>query len=211
MPSEKRKGLLDKAAREYAESVSLVRPYLKERGLTDDVIERWQLGCVLDPLPGHEKYRRWLSIPYITRAGVLEMKFRCVEDHDCEENGHKKYLCETGSKTFLFGAMSFWVDSPFICVTEGELDAVACDVAGLPAIGVSGTAKWQKHWQYCFEGYEEVIVLADGDKAGEKLASNVSNHVHTARVLTFPAGGDVNAYLVEHGADALRRKVLGDG
>jgi DNA primase len=200
---------LDTATREYHESVALAKTYLVEtRGFDEEAIDYWQLGYVYEPLPGHERFKGYLSIPYLTKAGCVAIKFRCIKcDGPCEN--HPKYDSEAGGGTYLFGALSFWVDSPFICVTEGELDAIACGMAGLPAVGISGASKWLKRWQYCFEGYDEVIVLADGDKPGERLASNVSNACHNARVLTFPAGSDVNAYLVEHGADALRRKVLG--
>jgi DNA primase len=210
MHSEGRRRLLTQATTEYAECVDLARTYLRGRGLTDEVIDRWQLGCVLDPLPGHERWHMWLSIPYLTKNGPAEMKFRCIRDEcDHSDHGKRKYDSEKGAKTLIFGAMSFWKDSRFICVTEGELDAIACDVAGLPAVGISGATKWLSHWQYCFEGYEEVIVLADGDQAGEKLASNVLLHVHNGRVITFPKDEDVNSFLIQHGPQALRQKVLG--
>lgn len=189
--------------------MALATTYLKGRGFDDEAIDYWQLGYVLDPLPGHERFKGYLSIPYLTRAGTVALKFRCIKcEQPCE--GHPKYDSEAGAGTYLFGAQNFWVDSPFICVTEGELDTIACSVAGLPAVGVSGASKWQKHWQYCFEGYEDVIVLADGDKPGEKLASNVGNACNNSRVITFPPGEDVNSFLVEHGPEALRTKVLGN-
>lgn len=208
LPSQKRRALLDKATTEYAECVDVARTYLAGRGLTDDVIGRWQLGYVLDPLPGHERFKNYLSIPYLSKAGTLAVKFRCIRcTEKCE--GHPKYDSEAGIGTYLFGSLSFWRQSPIICVTEGELDAIACDVAGLPAVGISGATKWLSHWQYCFEGYEEVIVLADGDKAGDKLASNVTSHVYASREVRFPDGEDVNSFLVAHGPQALREKVLG--
>jgi DNA primase len=208
LPSVKRRRLLDQATREYAESVDLAKTYLADRGFDEETIEYWQLGYVYEPLPGHDRFKGYLSIPYVTRAGTVALKFRCITCIDkCE--GHPKYDSESGAGTYLFGAQNFWVDSPLMCVTEGELDAIACSVAGLPAVGVSGATKWQGHWSYCFEGYEDVIVLADGDEPGRKLASNVSAHVDTSRVITFPPGEDVNSYLIQYGPEALKVKVLG--
>ncbi|SRR6266496_361738 len=213
LPSVKRRSLLDRATKEYAECVDLARTYLREsRGLTDEIIDRWQLGYVLDPLPGHERFKGYLSIPYLSRAGTMAMKFRCIKcEGKCE--GHPKYDGEKGQGLFLFGALQFWVDSRFICVTEGELDAVACDVSGLPAVGIPGGTNWKPHWQYCFEGYEEVIGLQDGfkagDKARDKFASNVGQSIYHARVVQFPDGEDVSSFLVQHGPQALRAKVLG--
>lgn len=174
------------------------------------MIDAWQLGYVLDPLPGHERFKNYLSIPYLSKSGTLEMKFRCLQEHDCAApRKHPKYDSEKGAGTYLFGSLSFWRQTRYICITEGEMDAIACDVAGLPAVGISGASKWLPHWQYCFEGYEEVIVLQDGDKAGEKLASNVGQSIYHARVVQFPDGEDVSSFLVQHGPQALREKVLG--
>lgn len=224
LPSGKRRKSLDRATKEYAESVALAQTYLKGRGFDEETIDYWQLGYVFEPLPGHERFQGYLSIPYATKAGTIELKFRCIQDHDCKEHesevrertgnkyySHPKYDSAAGAGTYLFGAHNFWVDSSIICVTEGELDTIACSMAGLPAVGVSGATKWQGHWSYCFEGYEDVIVLADGDDPGKRLASNVSNACQNARVIQFPPGSDVNAYLIEHGPEALRAKVLGHG
>ena len=211
LPSLKRRALLDKATSEYNECVEIALPYLEARGLSLDVANKWKLGYVLDPLPGHERFKGYLSIPYLTRAGTVAIKFRCIQDHDCKQEKHPKYDSEKNAGTYLFGAMSFWKDSSIICVTEGELDAIAADVAGLPAVGISGATKWLSHWQYCFEGYDEVIVLADGDEAGEKLTSNVMGSVHNGREVRFPDGEDVSSFLVKHGPEALRERVLGHG
>lgn len=214
LPSQKRRALLDKATTEYAECVDLARTYLRERGLTDEVIDRWQLGYVLDPITGHERFKGYLSIPYVTRAGTVAMKFRCIK---CEGScvGHPKYDSEKGTGTFLYGAPDLMVDSSVICVTEGEIDKLSCNVAGLPAVGIPGGTKWQQHWAYCFEGFEEVIALQDGfkegDKARDKFSSNVSANVHNSRIVEFEPGEDVNSYLVKHGPEALRERVLGRG
>jgi len=211
LPSPKRRALLDQATEEYNESLALALNYLTSRGLDEETAQRWKLGYVLDPLPGHERFKGYLSVPYLTKAGTVAMKFRCIRDHQCE--GHGKYDGEKGQGTFLFGAMSFWVDSPFICLVEGELDAISCSIAGLPAVGVPGGSQWRTHWQFCFEGYDEVIALQDGFKEGDKardtFASNVTSRLHNVRVVEFAAGEDSNSFLVEHGPQALREKVLG--
>ena len=195
---------------QYAECVALARDYLINRGFSDEWIEKFQFGFVLDPVPGHEQMKDRLSIPYVTPAGVVNIKFRCIKDHggDCKkDHGHEKYYAASGAGTFLYGAESFWADSSYICITEGELDRAAAVMAGMPAVGIDGATKWLPHWAYCFEGYEEVVVLRDPDKAGEKLASNVSAALHTGcRVITFPEGEDVNSYFVKHGAQALRER-----
>lgn len=207
MPSPKRRSLLARAVSEYAECVEIAQDYLTSRGFTAEVVQQWQLGYVLDPLPGHERFKGRLAIPYLTPAGPVKLKFRCLQNHDCKDEGHPKYDQESSSGTYLYGANDFALDSSFICITEGELDKLSLSVAGVPSVGIDGANKWLPHWAYCFEGYEEVIVLEDGDEAGAKFVRNVTHHLYNTRVITFPEGEDVNSYLVEHGPEALRRKV----
>lgn len=217
LPSPKQRALLDRSTSEYAECVDLARDYLTSRGFETEWIDKFRFGYVLDPVPGHEMMKGRLSIPYVTPAGVVNIKFRCIEDHGVGEDGvprsckkdfgHEKYYAASGAGTYLYGIESFWADSPYICITEGELDRCTAVMAGMPAVGVDGATKWQAHWQYCFEGYEEVVVLRDGDKAGEKLADNVTSHLYTGvRVITFPDGEDVNSIYVKYGAQALRER-----
>lgn len=210
LPSQKRRGLLAKATSQYAASVEHAMTYLAARGIREEAIAKWQLGYVLEPMPGHENMRGRLAVPYLTPHGPVLIKFRCIQDHNCGELGHGKYIYETGSTTYLFGVLSFRPDSRIICVCEGELDAISADIAGLPAVAVPGIENWKPHMQYCFEGYEEVIVLQDGDQAGVKLANAVARSCENTRVVTFPSGSDVNQVLVEHGPAALRQRVLGE-
>lgn len=205
LPSKRRKESLAKAVMKYSAQVDQAETYLKGRGISLEVAEHFELGVVCDPQPGHEKVDGWLAIPYVTPTGVVDIKFRCMEDHDHREHGHPKYIGETGSRSRLFGVTLFQVDSPVICICEGELDVIAAyGLADIPAVGVSGTTKWAAHWPFCFEGYDEVIVLKDGDQAGDRLANSVTHSVYNSRVVPMPDGHDVNSFIFEHGAQALR-------
>ena len=185
----------------------MAQSYLTSRGFSAETAKHWQLGYVLDPLPGHERMKGRLAIPYLTPAGPVHIKFRCIQDHVCDEHGHKKYDSEAGHPTRMFGVQSFQADSTFICLTEGELDTIAAGVAGLPSVAIPGVKTWKPHMRYCFEGYDEVIVLQDGDSAGSKLGDSVMRDVHTVRIVQMPEGSDVNQYLVDHGPKALRERV----
>lgn len=135
------------------------------------------------------------------------MKFRCLQDHDCKEFGHEKYDAEGGYSTRMYGVLSFGIDSPFIAVCEGELDAlVATECAGIPAVALPGVNAWKPHYQYMFEGYSDVIALVDGDDAGRKLGDKVTNALDNARMVVMPNGLDVNSFVQQHSAQALRQR-----
>ena len=180
------------------------------RGIPEHVAYEHGLGVVRDPLPGHERQEGWLVIPYLSPGGVLDLKYRCMEDHDHQAAGHPKYIGETGSTAKLYGVNAFREDSPVLGITEGELDAVvATSVVGLPSIGISGANKWCSWWSHCFEGYEEVIVLQDGDEAGEKLSKTVGANLYNCNVRIVPmwTGEDVSSSVLTRGIEAVRERI----
>lgn len=178
--------------------------YLTSRGLGPDAAGTFRLGVVQRALPGHEQYRGRLVIPYLTPAGVVNIRFRCAEAHECE--GHPKYLSAEGAGTNLFNVLDLKKDSPFVCVAEGEIDTMSLSLAGLPAVGVPGVDTWQKHFSRCLEDFEVIYAFGDGDKAGGKFSNFLARETR-ARPIRMPAGEDCNSIYVKEGADGLRRLI----
>lgn len=176
--------------------------YLASRGLGPAAVNTYRLGVVRRPLAGHEQYQGRLAIPYLTPAGVVNIRFRCLSSHECD--GHPKYLSADGAGTNLFNVLDLKKDSPFICVAEGEIDTMSLSLAGLPAVGVPGVDAWQKHFSRCLEDFEVIYAFGDGDKAGSKFSSFLARETR-ARPIRMPPGDDCNSLYVKGGADALRR------
>lgn len=213
LPSQKQRQYLHKAIAEYSASVQDGMRYLAEvRGLTLEMAQKWRLGIVSEPLPGHERFKGRLAIPYRTPSGPVGMVFRCILDHDCRDHGGNKYDMVSGDKRRLFNVHALHVDVPQLVLCEGEMDAIAAtSIGGVMAVGVPGARNWRSHWQYLFDGYDEVIVAADGDKDGKELAERVKDALSNARVVQMPDGHDVNSYLVEHGAEQFRKYIEVEG
>lgn len=208
LPTSKRRNYLDKATETYAQELPQVAPYLESRGIDVDTAGRWKLGYVAAPLGGHEDYANRLAIPYLTPAGTVSIKFRCVAHADCRSMNCVKYLGEPGESDRLFGVWNFRKDSARIAICEGELDTVvATSVVGIPAVGIPGASKWRKYWDYLFEGYDEVLILRDGDKAGRDMAETVAGRLPNSRVVKMPEGHDVSSYVAESGVDALNERI----
>jgi DNA primase len=175
--------------------------YLKTRGLLSPEAARFRLGLVTSPLAGDEQYRGRLAIPYLTPAGPVNIRFRCAQQHECD--GHPKYLSREGAGTNLFNVLDLKRDSPFICVAEGEIDAMSLSLAGLPAVGVPGVDTWQKHFSRCLEDFEVIFAFGDGDKAGSKFSNFLARETR-ARPIRMPNGKDCNDLYRERGAEGLR-------
>lgn len=209
--SPERRASLEKSAARYERDVHRAAPYLAGRGFTEATARSFRLGVVHDPLPGDEAAAGRLAIPYLTRAGVVGLRYRCLagQPHDCD--GHPKYWGYPGASTHLFNVGALFGDGDVVCITEGELDTIVLAQLGLQSVGVPGTQNWKPHYPRIFEDYRRVVVFADGDEAGAKFGVKVAEAVHHATVVSMPPGLDVNdAYLDPHyGIDWLRSKAEG--
>ncbi len=138
MASNAQQKLLLEAAQRYAQAITpQALAVLSERGISEEVAARFQLGTITEPMNGHEMHTGWLSIPYITASGsCVGFKFRRLD------NGKPKYGSPTGQKAHLYNVEDITVMSPYVVVCEGELDCVVTSgVLGIPAVGVPGTAE----------------------------------------------------------------------
>ena len=191
--------------------------YLQSRGFGPEVAATFRLGVVRRPLVGHESYRGRLAIPYLTPAGVVNLRFRCLKSHDCAKTviftdpkgKHHycvKYLSMDGMDSNLFNVMDLKKDSPYVGVTEGELDAITLSMCGIPAVGVPGVENWQDHFSRCLEDFDVIYSFADGDTAGRKFGRFLAKEAK-ARPVAIPKSMDVNKLYQEGGADALRRLI----
>ncbi|MFF9268601.1 toprim domain-containing protein [Streptomyces rochei] len=202
--SEEQRRFFEQAVSSYVDDLvadTSAQGYLASRGLGLDALVTFRLGVVRRPLAGHEQYAGRLAIPYLTPAGVVNIRFRCLQSHECD--GHPKYLSADGAGTNLFNVLDLKKDSPFICVAEGEIDTMSLSLAGLPAVGVPGVDAWQKHFSRCLEDFEVIYAFGDGDKAGSKFSSFLARETR-ARPIRIPAGKDCNDIFREAGAAGLR-------
>lgn len=211
LPSPEQRLLLAQAVSQYQADLAggiAAQDYLKSRGFTEQVATAWRLGLVSSPLVGHENYRGRLAIPYLTGAGPVNLRFRCLKDHVCKDEGCPKYLSSDGADNNLFNVLDLTKPGDSICVAEGELDAVTLSMCGIPAVGVPGAQGWQKHFGRCLDDFSRIFVLGDGDDAGKSLTKKLISDVRAIPV-RMPKGHDVNSLYMEGGRDALERLISG--
>jgi DNA primase len=199
--SSEQRNLLETSATRYNRSLWRVEDYLEGRGLSLDFADDNLLGYVDDPLPGQEQFRGRLSIPYITRAGCVNLKFRTLEEDD-----GPKYLNLSGFETNLYHVESFFAAKDFICVTEGEIDALSLLSAGIPAVGVPGVKAWKPFYRRCFEDFPIIYGFCDGDEPGRDFGQFLAREIK-ARPILMPQGEDVNSMLVNEGPEWLRERI----
>lgn len=203
-PSESQKNWLGTLADRYHEMLDEpTLSYLAERGIDRDAVDGSRLGLVAEPDPAHTHYVGRLCIPYITPTGVVHLRFRCLQRHECKEQGHGKYESLAGEETRLYNVQALQDAGKVIGICEGELDALSSSIAGLPAVGVPGAHGWKQFYFRLFDDFERVILLGDGDDAGRQFVATLAQHIPEAVRRPLPKGQDVNSYIVEHGAAAF--------
>lgn len=210
-PSNEQRAFFESAVSTYQQDLAgdtSAQTYLMGRGFGPEAAATFRLGVVRRPLVGHESFAGRLAIPYLTPVGVVNIRFRCLQAHVCKDAGCPKYLSMDGMESNLYNVLDLKKPSPFICVTEGELDAATLSMAGLPAVGVPGVENWREHFGRCLEDADVIYSFADGDKAGRRFAKFLAKEVKS-RAVRLPDGKDVNQIYCEGGADALRRLLPG--
>ena len=200
------KELLDKATTKYAGSISQAEDYLRSRGIPLEVARLVSLGVVAEPEVGHEAFVGRLSIPYITKTGVVDLRFRSLNPAV-----EPKYMGLTGAETKMYNVLDVERAGDFIGVCEGELDTLTMSACvGIPCVGVPGANSWKRHYTRLLADFERVFVFADGDQPGTEFARSLARELPVT-IVQLPDGEDVNSVYVSEGVEYLLAKVSSNG
>jgi DNA primase len=200
--SVSQKELLGKATERYSQNIYQAEDYLKQRGIPLEVARLARLGVVVEPEVGHEAFIGRLSIPYITKTGVVDLRFRSLNPAV-----EPKYMGLTGAETRMYNVLDVDKANDIIGVCEGELDTLTMSACvGIPCVGVPGANSWKKHYTRLLADFQRVFVFADGDQPGTEFARSLARELPVT-IVQMPDGGDVNSVYVSEGADFILRKV----
>jgi len=122
----------------------------------------------------------FLVMPYWLECGGVDiLRFRDLSGQA------PKYLSPLGHRPqtpyLSHSAYELADDYSTLYVCEGELNTLSVLYAGAPSIGACGAATWQADWSKDFKWFSRVVVLNDGDKAGDGFAKSV--HAATCEAL----------------------------
>ena len=143
--------------------VTPARRYVASRGITAEQVARWRLGYVVDG---------WLAgrivFPFADECGVVgSWSARTF-------TGGIKYLTPPEASAFdpaaLFGPAYWTGRRDVLVVTEGAIDALACERAGAPAIAALSGSALSPGQIARLATFGAIIVATDPDDAGERAA-----------------------------------------
>lgn len=195
--------ILGRAAKKYHEALTEdVGEYLTgpERMLDIETVVGRQLGVVTDPEPGHEHLEGWISIPYLgPNDEVLKIRFRRPPGSD----SRAKYKDLPHAQPRMYNARTVLTAGDFICLTEGEADAMVLEQIGLPAVALPGGTTWLPHYSKILAGFDKVWLFGDPDDTGRKMNAEVASHLRQAEAVKL-SFGDVTAEYAEFGPDHIK-------
>ncbi len=106
------------------------------------------------------------------------------------------------------------LDAGFAIICEGQLDLIACYMAGVQNIvAPQGTAFTPEHARILKRYVDEVVLCFDSDNAGQAAAARVQESLLASglaiRVITIPAPHDPDSFIKERGGAAFQELVAG--
>lgn len=142
------------------------RDYWYRRCLTDETIDRYRLGY----------FDEWYSIPVYMNGEFRNFQLR----RDIPEKKIRPWYRGVGPLIYNSAILKF-VDRIFI--TEGPVDAILLNQLGYPAISHTGGANgWRDEWFIYFTSINNIVYIADNDKAGVAGAGMVAKSLGEGRV-----------------------------
>ena len=104
------------------------------------------------------------------------------------------------------------LDAGFAVVCEGQLDLIACFMAGVQnVVAPQGTAFTEQHARILKRYVDEVVLCFDSDEAGQNAAVRSLDHLLASglavRVAVVPAPHDPDSFIKANGGEAFRKLV----
>jgi hypothetical protein len=163
-------------------------PYMYKRGLTNEVIERFDIGYDAETdsiiFPCHNLDG---SISYTIRRSV---------------NG-KRFHYQGGTQKSLYGIYEFYrgfSNHTELVVCESSFNALSCVVCGIPAIALNGTGSKQQIEQLRKLSVRSLVLALDPDEAGRKGTEKIAKALKNDKIIytvDYKDSRDLNDLLLD--------------
>ena len=184
MPAKRPEREWKRPTREGVSTMSVEhRAWLRDvRKLPDDAVEAYKLASRGDRL----------MFPYLLGTELVFAKYRRLP---------KQFSADAECEPILFGWQAIRSDARAVCITEGELDAIAMHAYGFPSLSVptgAGSHGWIEREFDRLARFDTIYLAMDGDEAGQKAIPELVERLgrERCRVVTLPRK-DANQCLMD--------------
>lgn len=157
-----------------------IHPYMYERGLTDEIIERFDIG--------YDKTRNEITFP------VRDIEGRCVFVAGRSVKSKFFRLPKGMDKPIYQGYRFFYESYKVAYITESFLNCLTCWKYNKPAMAMIGTGNKKQYEILNRLPVREYILAFDPDEAGKKATERFRKNVHgkIIKELVYPDNRDIN-------------------
>lgn len=165
---------------EILEAYRFTHPYMYTRGLTDELIEKYDIG--------YDKYTDCITFP------IRDIKGRCL--FVARRHTKKKWFnYPVGVEKPLYGIYEMNHKSKELYICESFLDAITCNKYGKEAIALLGTGDFKQYSEINKLSQRVIILALDGDDAGKKGIQKLCRYIRKDKlvyILQVPKDKDIN-------------------
>lgn len=165
-------------------------PYMYERKLTDEIIEKYDIGFDANWVPpGRKKPVPCITFPVRDSDGnTLFIARRSVEG--------KMFYIPTEVTKPVYGIDMIPQGTRTVIICESVFNALTCIRYGYPAVALFGTGTDYQINQLKRLGCSEFVIAMDGDEAGWKATKRLKSRLSKVALIWtmhLPEGEDINS------------------
>lgn len=170
-------------------SYRLTVPYMYQRGLTDEIIEKYDIGYDANFIPpGRKKPMPCVTFP------VKDMKGNTL--FLCRRSVQGKFFhYPQGVEKSVYGIYELPKGVTSVIIAESCLNALTAWKYGYPAVALLGTGTTHEIDQLKRLGIQEFVLCLDGDEAGRKGTEKLKRALSKVAIvwaITMPPDKDIN-------------------
>jgi len=181
--------------------------WFKTRGITQQTLDDLSVTTGEEFMPQTGQKENTIQFNYIMGDELVNVKYR---------DGRKNFKLYKGAEKIFYNINSI-VGYDWCVITEGEMDVLALHEAGIKNVisvpnGATLNSNNLDYLDNCidyFEDKEKIILAVDADEAGQALRYEFIRRLgaEVCYLVDFNGNKDANDFLVEHGAEELRKVI----
>jgi twinkle protein len=181
--------------------------WFKTRGISQQTLDDLSVTTGEEFMPQTGQKENTIQFNYIMGDELINVKYR---------DGRKNFKLYKGAEKIFYNINSI-VGYDWCVITEGEMDALALHEAGIKNVisvpnGATLNSNNLDYLDNCidyFEDKEKIVLAVDADEAGQALRYEFIRRLgaEVCYLVDFNGNKDPNDFLVEHGAEELRKVI----
>ena len=181
--------------------------WFKTRGISPASLRDLNVTTGEEYMPQTGQKENTIQFNYMMGEELINVKYR---------DGRKNFKLYKGAEKIFYNINSI-VGYDWCVITEGEMDALALHEAGIKNVisvpnGATLNSNNLDYLDNCidyFEDKEKIILAVDADEAGQALRYEFIRRLgaEVCYLVDFNGNKDPNDFLIEHGAEELRKVI----